>query len=157
MIAIERVKRIVVEAGLIGSAETRRLLHRERWRSRSVARIYHGEVLRGGGAGSGESSDVVVGWDLTIDVTAAGGQIPEEYKGRGYSTAARDGVPGYRKLAGVLVTAVVRIAAVEGNGRGPSPTAVRVTVLAVIGLHIRHEFRAEGQRGEIGAIIVKTR
>src|SRR3982074_1886649 len=106
MIAIERVKRIVVEAGLIGGAETRRLLPRERWRASPVTRIYHGEVLRGGGTISGESSDVVVGRDLTIDVTAARGQIPEEYKSRGYSTAACDGVPGNRDLAGVLVTAI---------------------------------------------------
>ena len=145
LISIERVKRVVVETGLVGGAETRRLLHREGRGAGSVSRIHHCEVLGGGGTGSGESSDVVVGWDLTIDVTAAGGQIPEEYKRSGYSTAARDGVPGNRDLAGVLVIAVVCIAAVGGNGRGPSPAAVRVTVLAVIGLHIRHEFRAEGQ------------
>src|SRR6202023_2154173 len=127
-IAIERVKRIVVEAGLIGGAEPRRLLHRERWRARPVTRIHHGEVLRGCGTGSGEPSDVVVGWDLTIDVTAAGSQIPEEYKSRGYSIATRDGVPGDRHLAGILVIAFFFIAAVAPHRRGPFPPAVRVTL-----------------------------
>src|ERR1700686_3813162 len=87
LIAIERVESVVIEACLVGGVETGGLLERERRGGGALFGIYDGEVLSSSGAGSDDRSGIV-GRGLSVDIAAAGGQVPEEDEGSRDSAAA---------------------------------------------------------------------
>ena len=79
LIAIKRVECVVVETGFVGAAKSRRLLVGEGRRAAAIAGARNPEVLRGRAVP--DASDVVVRWDLAIDITATGCEVAEEDEG----------------------------------------------------------------------------
>src|SRR6266700_6949980 len=68
VITIERIERVVIEAGLIGGAESSRLLERERGRTRSIPGIRNCVVLRISCVGSYDRSGIIRR-SLPVDVS----------------------------------------------------------------------------------------